>query len=52
VGNPSVETLADIAYSLNITLAELVATVDVSKPSGTRRSNIATPPEIVRKRLR
>ena len=53
LGNPSVETLANIAFCLNITLAELFATVEVSlKPSGMRRMNVATPPEILRKRLR
>lgn len=54
IANPSVETLANICYSLNITLAELFAPLDgVSlKPTGERRANAATPPEIKRSRLR
>lgn len=54
IANPSVETLANICYSLNVTLAELFAPLDgVSlKPTGTRRTNAATPPEIKRQRLR
>ncbi|AOJ46569.1 XRE family transcriptional regulator [Burkholderia thailandensis] len=54
VANPSVETLANICYSLNVTLAELFAPLDgVSlKPTGERRANAATPPEIKRQRLR
>lgn len=54
IANPSIETLANICYSLNLTLSELFAPVDgVSlKPTGTRRANAATPPEIKRQRLR
>jgi len=54
IANPSVETLANICYSLNVTLAELFAPLDgVSlKPTGERRANAATPPEIKRNRLR
>lgn len=54
IANPSVETLANICYALNVTLAELFAPLDgVSlKPTGERRANAATPPEIKRSRLR
>lgn len=54
VANPSVETLASICYCLGVTLAELFAPLDsVSlKPTGLRRVNAATPPEIKRSRLR
>lgn len=54
VANPSIETLANICYSLNVTLAELFAPLDgVSlKPTGERRANAATPREIKRSRLR
>ncbi|MFP3479384.1 helix-turn-helix domain-containing protein [Burkholderia ambifaria] len=54
IANPSVETLANICYVLNVTLAELFAPLDgVSlKPTGERRANAATPPEIKRQRLR
>ncbi len=54
LANPSVETLANICYSLGITLGELFAPLDgVSlKPTGERRANAATPPEIKRQRLR
>lgn len=54
IANPSVETLANICYSLSVTLAELFAPLDgVSlKPTGERRANAATPPEIKRSRLR
>lgn len=54
IANPSIETLANICYSLNVTLAELFAPLDgVSlKPTGARRANAATPPEIKRQRLR
>lgn len=54
IANPSVETLANICYSLNVTLAELFAPLNgVSlKPTGERRANAATPPEIKRQRLR
>jgi transcriptional regulator with XRE-family HTH domain len=54
IANPSVETLANICYALDVTLGELFAPLDrVSlKPTGTRRANAATPPEIKRSRLR
>ncbi|MFL9951935.1 helix-turn-helix transcriptional regulator [Paraburkholderia nemoris] len=54
VANPSVETLANICHALNVTLSELFAPLDrVSlKPTGERRANAATPPEIKRSRLR
>ncbi|MHA6820061.1 helix-turn-helix domain-containing protein [Ralstonia pseudosolanacearum] len=48
IANPSVETLANICYALNVTLAELFAPMDdVSiAPTGARRANTATPPRI------
>ncbi|MFM0212846.1 helix-turn-helix transcriptional regulator [Paraburkholderia sediminicola] len=54
IANPSVETLANICHALNVTLAELFVPLDgVSlKPTGARRANAATPPEIKRSRLR
>lgn len=54
VANPSVETLANICHSLGVTLSELFAPLDgVSlAPTGERRRNAATPPEIKRQRLR
>ncbi|MFM0722383.1 helix-turn-helix transcriptional regulator [Paraburkholderia strydomiana] len=54
IANPSVETLANICHALDITLAGLFAPLDgVSlAPTGERRANAATPPEIKRSRLR
>ncbi|ARM02404.1 transcriptional regulator [Burkholderia pseudomallei] len=54
IANPSVETLANICHALNITLAGLFEPLDgVSlAPTGERRANAATPPEIKRSRLR
>ncbi|MDN7873701.1 helix-turn-helix transcriptional regulator [Burkholderia multivorans] len=54
IANPSIETLANICYSLNVTLAELFGPLEgVSlKPTGERRANAATPPEVKRRRLR
>ncbi|WP_420996617.1 helix-turn-helix domain-containing protein [Cupriavidus sp. 30B13] len=54
VANPSVETLADICHAIGISLAELFApmTAVPRAPSGERRTNAATPPEIKRSRLR
>lgn len=54
IANPSVETLANICFALEITLAALFEPLDhVSlKPTGARRANAATPPEIKRQRLR
>ncbi len=45
IANPSVETLANICYALNVTLAELFSPMDgVSlKPTSARRSNAASP---------
>ncbi|MDO3558653.1 helix-turn-helix domain-containing protein [Ralstonia pseudosolanacearum] len=52
--NPSIETLADICHAIGISLAELFApmTETPPAPSGERRANTATPPEIKRRRLR
>ena len=54
IANPSVETLANICHAMGITLSELFSTLDdVSlAPTGERRANAATPPEIKRSRLR
>ncbi|ANB74762.1 XRE family transcriptional regulator [Paraburkholderia phytofirmans OLGA172] len=54
VANPSIETLANICYALNVTLAELFEPLgDVSlAPTGERRANAATPPQIKRTRFR
>lgn len=54
IANPSVETLANICYSLGVTLSELFAPLDgvLLAPTGERRANAATPPEIKRQRLR
>ncbi|RDU98177.1 XRE family transcriptional regulator [Trinickia dinghuensis] len=54
IANPSIETLANVCYALNVTLAELFAPLDgVSlKPTGERRVNTATPPHIKRTHLR
>jgi transcriptional regulator with XRE-family HTH domain len=54
IANPSIETLANICHALNITLAALFEPLGgVSlAPTGERRSNAATPPEIKRSRLR
>ncbi|ODP35303.1 helix-turn-helix domain-containing protein [Pandoraea sp. ISTKB] len=54
IANPTIETIANICFALGYTLAELFATLDdVSlAPTGERRANAATPPEIKRTRLR
>jgi transcriptional regulator with XRE-family HTH domain len=54
VANPSVETLANICHALGVSLAELFRPLEhVSlAPTGERRANAATPPEIKRRRLR
>lgn len=54
IANPSVETVANICYCLGVTLSELFAPLHgVSlKPTGARRANAATPPQIKRQRLR
>ncbi len=48
IANPSVETLANICYALNVTLAELFAPLNgVSlRPTGARRANAVVPPHI------
>lgn len=54
VANPSIETIANICHVLGVTLAELfepLGKVSLA-PTGTRRANAATPPEIKRQRLR
>lgn len=54
IANPSIETLANICHALGITLAELFEPLDAVslKPTGSRRINAATPPQIKRSRLR
>jgi len=54
MANPSIETLANICYALGVTLAELFEPLSgvPLAPTGNRRVNAATPPEIVRKRFR
>ncbi len=54
IANPSIETLADICYAIGISLAALFEPMtEVPRaPSGERRANAATPPEIKRSRLR
>ena len=54
VANPSIETLANICHVLGVSLAELFEPLNgVSlAPTGARRANAATPPEIKRSRLR
>ncbi|USU18383.1 helix-turn-helix domain-containing protein [Paraburkholderia fungorum] len=54
IANPSIETLANICHALDITLAGLFEPLNgVSlAPTGERRANAATPPEIKRSRLR
>ena len=54
VANPSVETLANICHALNMTLAELFAPLEEVPlaPTGDRRTNAASPPEIKRSRFR
>lgn len=54
IANPSIETLANICHALNLTLGRLFEPLDdVSlAPTGARRANAATPPEIKRSRLR
>ncbi|MDN4574801.1 transcriptional regulator [Pandoraea cepalis] len=51
--NPTIETIANICFALGYTLAELFATLDdVSlEPTGERRANAATQPEIRRIRM-
>jgi len=54
IANPSIETLADICHAIGISLAALFEPMtEVPRaPSGERRANAATPPEIKRSRLR
>ncbi|WP_434633174.1 helix-turn-helix domain-containing protein [Chromobacterium sp. CV08] len=54
VANPSIETLADICHAIGISLAEFFApmTEVPPAPSGERRVNTATPPQVKRSRLR
>ncbi|AZW44800.1 helix-turn-helix domain-containing protein [Bordetella bronchiseptica] len=54
IANPSIETLANVCHALGLTLAELFEPLGgVSlAPTGERRTNAATPPDIKRKRLR
>lgn len=54
VANPSVETLANICYALDVTLAQLFEPLESVPlaPTGARRANAAKPQEIMRKRLR
>jgi transcriptional regulator with XRE-family HTH domain len=54
IANPSIETLANICHALGVTLDELFAPLrDVPlAPTGERRANAATPPEIKRSRFR
>ena len=54
IANPSVETLANICHALGITLAGLFEPLEgvPLAPTGSRRANAATPPEIKRSRLR
>jgi transcriptional regulator with XRE-family HTH domain len=54
IANPSVETVANICHALGVTLRELFEPMDdVSlAPTGLRRANAATPPQVKRQRLR
>ncbi|WP_129241705.1 helix-turn-helix domain-containing protein [Achromobacter veterisilvae] len=54
VANPSIETLGNICFALGVTLAELFGPLDEVSlaPTGDRRANAASPPEIKRQRLR
>lgn len=54
VANPSIETIANICFALSVTLSELFEPLsDVAlAPTGERRANAATPPEVKRTRLR
>lgn len=54
IANPSIETLANICHAIGITLGDLFAPLDrvPLAPTGARRANAATPPEIKRRRLR
>lgn len=54
IANPSIESLANICHALGLTLAELFEPLSgVSlAPTGERRANAASPPDIKRQRLR
>jgi transcriptional regulator with XRE-family HTH domain len=54
VANPSIETLADICHAVGVSLAEFFSVMDQipPAPSGERRVNSATPPQVKRSRLR
>lgn len=54
LANPSVETLANICFALELTLDELFQPLSgvPLAPTGERRANSATPPQIKRSRLR
>lgn len=54
VANPSIETIANICFALNLTLSELFEPLGevALAPTGARRANAATPPEVKRTRLR
>ncbi|WP_240766609.1 helix-turn-helix domain-containing protein [Paraburkholderia flava] len=53
VGNPSIETLANLAYCMNLTLAKLFEPLEINlRPTGTRRANAAEPEKPNRRRLR
>lgn len=53
LANPSVETLANLAYCMGITLAALFEPLTINmKPTGTRRANIGTPAPPRTRRLR
>ncbi|CAB3768601.1 helix-turn-helix domain-containing protein [Paraburkholderia solisilvae] len=52
-GNPSVETLANLAYCMNLTLAQLFEPLNINlKPTGTRRTNVGEPAPVRQRRLR
>lgn len=54
IANPSIESLANICHALGLTLAELFEPLgEVSlAPTGERRANTASPPDMKRQRLR
>jgi transcriptional regulator with XRE-family HTH domain len=54
VANPSIETLANLAYCMGrMTLAELFEPLNINlKPTGTRRANVGEPGPVRERRLR
>ena len=52
--NPSIESLGNICYALNITLSDLLKPLDSVSlaPTGERRANAAKPVAVKRSRLR